>query len=215
MWFQDFAKSLKSELELPNKPLPRQKPTAETFSDTPLPGSKYPKTIWSNVWKFILKIVSKNPQSPRSSQGSQVVSKYTVSSLFWNIKSDLTLLCALSKAKSKRFFEFTVEVYMLATAHFEFKALLLSSSKSTGHLQPHTPTHFSNKSKIEKSFRLHNERKICINIVDNFIFAWWLPDNCLMKVWWLPDNSLTTISWFWIQCFVAIKLHTLISELRC
>ena len=23
---------------MPNKPLPRQKPTAETFSDTPLPG---------------------------------------------------------------------------------------------------------------------------------------------------------------------------------
>ena len=26
------------ELQLTNKPLPRQKPTAETFSDTPLPG---------------------------------------------------------------------------------------------------------------------------------------------------------------------------------
>ena len=40
MWFQDFANSLQSELQLPNKPLPRQKPTAETFSDTPLPGSE-------------------------------------------------------------------------------------------------------------------------------------------------------------------------------
>ena len=29
MWFQDLA----------NKPLHSQKPTAETFSDTPLPGS--------------------------------------------------------------------------------------------------------------------------------------------------------------------------------
>ena len=38
MWFQDFANSLQSELQLPNKPLPRQKLTAETFSDTPLPG---------------------------------------------------------------------------------------------------------------------------------------------------------------------------------
>ena len=38
MWFQDFGNSLLSELQLPNKPLPRQKPTAETFSDTPLPG---------------------------------------------------------------------------------------------------------------------------------------------------------------------------------
>ena len=37
MWFQDFANSLLSELQLPNKPLPRKKPTAETFSDTPLP----------------------------------------------------------------------------------------------------------------------------------------------------------------------------------
>ena len=36
MWFQDQV--FKSELQLPNKPLPRQKPTAETFSDTPLPG---------------------------------------------------------------------------------------------------------------------------------------------------------------------------------
>ena len=76
---------------------------------------------------------------------------------------------ALSKAKSKRFFEFTVEVYMLATAHFEFKALLLSSFKSTGHLQPHTPTHFANKNKIEKSFRLHNEWKIFRNMVDNLV----------------------------------------------
>ena len=33
MWFQDFANSLQLELQLPNKPLPRQKPTAETFSD--------------------------------------------------------------------------------------------------------------------------------------------------------------------------------------
>ena len=41
MWFQDFANSLKLELQLPNKPLPRQKPTAETFSDTPLPGQNY------------------------------------------------------------------------------------------------------------------------------------------------------------------------------
>ena len=39
MWFQDFAKSLLSELKLPNKPLPRQKLTVETFSDTPLPVS--------------------------------------------------------------------------------------------------------------------------------------------------------------------------------
>ena len=39
MWFQDFANSLLLELQLPNKPLPRQKPTAETFSDTPLPVS--------------------------------------------------------------------------------------------------------------------------------------------------------------------------------
>ena len=38
MWFQDFANSLLLELQLPNKPLPRQKQTAETFSDTPLPG---------------------------------------------------------------------------------------------------------------------------------------------------------------------------------
>ena len=38
MWFQDFANSLLLELQLPNKPLPRQKPTAETFSDTPLPA---------------------------------------------------------------------------------------------------------------------------------------------------------------------------------
>ena len=37
MWFQDFANSLKSELQLPNKSLPRQKLTAKTFSDTPLP----------------------------------------------------------------------------------------------------------------------------------------------------------------------------------
>ena len=40
MLFQDFAKSLYSELQLPKKPLPRQKPTAETFSDTPLPGKR-------------------------------------------------------------------------------------------------------------------------------------------------------------------------------
>ena len=38
MWFQDFANSLWLELQLPNKPLPRQKPTAQTFSDTPLPA---------------------------------------------------------------------------------------------------------------------------------------------------------------------------------
>ena len=38
MWFQDFANSLWLELQLQNKPLPRQKPTAETFSDTPLPA---------------------------------------------------------------------------------------------------------------------------------------------------------------------------------
>ena len=38
MWFQDFANSLWLELQLANKPLHRQKPTAETFSDTPLPG---------------------------------------------------------------------------------------------------------------------------------------------------------------------------------
>ena len=38
MSFQDFANSLWSELQLTNKPLPRQKPTAKTFSDTPLPG---------------------------------------------------------------------------------------------------------------------------------------------------------------------------------
>ena len=38
MCFQDFANSLWSELQLPNKPLPRQKPTAEIFSDTSLPG---------------------------------------------------------------------------------------------------------------------------------------------------------------------------------
>ena len=41
MWFQDFANSLLLELQLPNKPLPRQKPSAETFSDTPLPGLAY------------------------------------------------------------------------------------------------------------------------------------------------------------------------------
>ena len=35
MWFQDFI--IHSELQLQNKPLPRQKPTAETFSDTPPP----------------------------------------------------------------------------------------------------------------------------------------------------------------------------------
>ena len=40
MWYQNFANSLCLELQLPNKPLPRQKPTAETFSDTPLPGCK-------------------------------------------------------------------------------------------------------------------------------------------------------------------------------
>jgi hypothetical protein len=43
MWFQDFANSLQSELQLPKKPLPRQKPSAETFSDSPLPG--YAATI--------------------------------------------------------------------------------------------------------------------------------------------------------------------------
>ena len=40
MWFQNFANSLELELQLPNKPLPRQKPPAETFSDTPLPDTK-------------------------------------------------------------------------------------------------------------------------------------------------------------------------------
>ena len=38
MWFHNFSNSLKSGLQLRNKPLPRQKPTAETFSDTPLPA---------------------------------------------------------------------------------------------------------------------------------------------------------------------------------
>ena len=38
MWFQDFANSLWLELQLPNKTLTRQKPTAETFCDTTLPG---------------------------------------------------------------------------------------------------------------------------------------------------------------------------------
>ena len=41
MWFQDFANILWLELQLPKKPLPRQKPTAETFSDTPLPARQY------------------------------------------------------------------------------------------------------------------------------------------------------------------------------
>ena len=48
MWFQDFANSLLSELQLPNKPLPRQKPTAETFSDTPLPGQAIQR---GKVWR--------------------------------------------------------------------------------------------------------------------------------------------------------------------
>ena len=43
MLFQDFANSLKSELQLPNKQLPRQKPTAKTSSDAPLPGQSEPK----------------------------------------------------------------------------------------------------------------------------------------------------------------------------
>ena len=46
MWFQDFANRLLLELQLPNKPLPRQKPTAETFSDTPLPAWNK-QTEWS------------------------------------------------------------------------------------------------------------------------------------------------------------------------
>ena len=41
MWFQNFANSLQSELQLPNKPLPRQKPTAKTISDTPLPALEF------------------------------------------------------------------------------------------------------------------------------------------------------------------------------
>ena len=39
MWFQDFANSLYLELQLANKPITRQKLTAETFSDTPLSGA--------------------------------------------------------------------------------------------------------------------------------------------------------------------------------
>ena len=50
MWLQDFANSLQSELQLPNKPLPRQKPTAETFSDTPLPVLNSLMPCPSNVW---------------------------------------------------------------------------------------------------------------------------------------------------------------------
>ena len=66
MWFQDFANSLSSELQLTNKPLPRQKPIAETFSDTPLPAwlfsllfanqvfsTKIPSTNYKNRFLFL------------------------------------------------------------------------------------------------------------------------------------------------------------------
>ena len=69
MRFQDFANSLSSELQLTNKPLPRQKPIAETFSDTPLPAwlfsllfanqhtevfsTKIPSTNYKNRFLFL------------------------------------------------------------------------------------------------------------------------------------------------------------------
>ena len=62
MWFQDFANSLLSELQLPNKPLPRKKPTAETFSDTPLPGPSWIKErgkFNSDQWSLSLKLKNK------------------------------------------------------------------------------------------------------------------------------------------------------------
>ena len=51
------------------------------------------------------------------------------------------------------------------------------------------------KTRLESlSDYVHNEWKIFKKMVDNFIFARWLPDNCLMSVWWLPNNSLMILN---------------------